>query len=48
MALVFFKYALGRPDQLEENNGLYEIMEVLKNIPPEIMQEDFLIREVGV
>lgn len=47
IAIVLFKFTLGRPDVLPECQGLYETMEKLKNLPPEILKEDFLCREVN-
>ena len=46
VSLVLFKYALGRPEQLVECPTLYEIMEQLRHLPPECLQEEVLCHEV--
>ena len=46
VALVLFKYTIGRPEVLAECTGLYETMEKLKHLPPEILKEEFISREV--
>ncbi|XP_019618915.1 PREDICTED: TBC1 domain family member 10A-like isoform X1 [Branchiostoma belcheri] len=46
VAIVLLKNTLGQPAVLRECPGLYETMEKLRNIPPEVMQEDFLSREI--
>ena len=47
VALVLLKHTLGRPDQQAESEGLYEIMEKLKNIPPELMDDELIYQEVS-
>ena len=46
VALVLFKFTLGRPEQLAECPTLYETMDRIRHIPQEYMQEEFLSREV--
>ena len=46
VALVIFRSTLGQPSQLSNCPSLYETLEVLRHIPPEILQEDFLTHEV--
>ena len=46
VALVLFKFTLGRPDVLVECQGLYETMEKLRHLPPDILKDDFICREV--
>ncbi|XP_077995507.1 TBC1 domain family member 10B-like [Glandiceps talaboti] len=45
IALVFFRYTLGRADQLGRCQGLYETMDRLRNISDRVMEEEFLVRE---
>ncbi|KAK2164928.1 hypothetical protein LSH36_57g01030 [Paralvinella palmiformis] len=45
VALVLFKFTLGRPEQLGECPTLYETMDRIRHIPQEYMQEEFLSRE---
>ncbi|XP_070571936.1 TBC1 domain family member 10B-like [Ptychodera flava] len=45
IALVLFRYTLGRADQLAKSQGLYETMDRLRNIPDGVMEEEFLVRE---
>ncbi len=45
VALILFKHTL-RADVLPECPTLYETMERLRHIPPEYMQEEFIVREV--
>jgi len=45
VALVLLKYSLGRSDLLKQCPTLYETLEVLRNLPVELMQQDFLINE---
>ena len=45
VALILFKHTL-RSDVLPECPSLYETMERLRHIPPEYMQEEFIVREV--
>ena len=47
VSLVLFKYALGRPEQLVECPTLYEIMEQLRHLPAECLQEEVLCHEVS-
>lgn len=47
VALVLIKYTMGRPEQIAECPGLYETMEKIRNVPYEVMREEFLVREVG-
>ncbi|XP_022102124.1 TBC1 domain family member 10A-like [Acanthaster planci] len=46
VALVLLKFTLGRSEQLKDCQGLYETMEVLRNIPASVTQEDFLSAEM--
>ena len=46
VGLVLFKFTLGRPDQLAECPSLYEIIETLRHLPTELLEEEFLAREV--
>lgn len=45
VALVLIKYTMGRPEQIAECPGLYETMEKIRNVPYEVMREEFLVRE---
>ncbi|XP_064647156.1 TBC1 domain family member 10B-like [Lineus longissimus] len=45
VALAFFRFTLGVPHALEQCPTMYETMEKLKHIPPEVLQEEFLVRE---
>lgn len=45
VALVLLKNSVGRPDQLKKCPGLYETLEALRNLPPEIMQQEFLVKQ---
>ena len=47
VALVLFKHTLGKSEILAECPTLYETMERLRHIPPEIMEEEFIAREVS-
>ncbi len=47
VALVLLKNLLGTPAQIAECPSLYEIVERLKHIPPEVAQEDFIVAEVN-
>lgn len=46
VGLVLLKYTLGSQEKLRNCQGLYETMELLKAIPPQYMQEGFLVREI--
>ncbi|CAH1233016.1 TBC1D10B [Branchiostoma lanceolatum] len=46
VAIVLLKNTLGQPAVLRECPGLYETMEKLRNIPPEVMHEEYLSREI--
>ncbi len=46
VALVLFKHTLGTKEILDQCPTLYETMERLRHIPPEIMEEEFIVREV--
>ncbi|XP_066304422.1 TBC1 domain family member 10A-like isoform X2 [Branchiostoma lanceolatum] len=46
VAIVLLKNTLGQPVVLRECPGLYETMEKLRNIPPEVMHEEYLSREI--
>ena len=48
VALVLFKHTLGKPEILSECPTLYETMERLRHIPAEIMEEEFISREVNL
>jgi len=45
VALVLFKHVLGRPEQLAECPSMYETLEKLRHIPPQVMHDEFLIQE---
>ncbi|ELU13647.1 hypothetical protein CAPTEDRAFT_73725, partial [Capitella teleta] len=45
IALVIFRSIMGRPEQLADCQGLYETMEKIRHIPPEYLEEEYLIRE---
>ena len=47
VALVLFKHTLGKSEILEECPTLYETMERLRHIPSEIMEEEFISKEVS-
>lgn len=46
VALVILKSTLGTPESLRRCAGLYESMQVLKNIPMEYLREEFLVEEM--
>lgn len=43
IGLVLIKQLLGRPEVLKKCPSIYETLEILKHLPPEICQEDFLV-----
>jgi len=47
VALVLLRHTLGSVEKLRSCQGMYETMEQLRNLPPQCMQEDFLVHEVG-
>ena len=47
VAIVLLKFTIGSPQQIADSQGLYETMEKLKHIPDSVVQEDFLVAEVG-
>ena len=47
VALVLLKSVLGRNDQLQECPGMYEIVDKLRHIPADYMQDEYIVREVG-
>ncbi len=47
VALVLFKFTLGKPEHLIDCPTIYETLEKIRNLPPEIMREEFLAREVS-
>lgn len=46
VGLVLLKCMLGSQEKLKACQGLYETMELLRNIKPQYMQESFLVREI--
>lgn len=46
VGLVLLKCTLGSHEKLKKCQGLYETMELLKAIPPQYMQEGFLVHEI--
>lgn len=46
VGLVLLKFTLGSREKLKNCQGLYETMEVLKAIPPQYVQEGFLVHEI--
>ncbi|CAL8277659.1 unnamed protein product [Merluccius merluccius] len=46
VGLVLLKCMLGTQEKLKDSQGLYETMQLLKNIQPAYMQEGFLVEEV--
>ncbi|KAM9307359.1 TBC1 domain family member 10A-like [Pholidichthys leucotaenia] len=46
VGLVLLKCTLGSQEKLKSCHGLYETMEVLRDIKPQYMQEAFLVQEV--
>lgn len=47
VALVLLKQVVGTPQQQAESEGLYEIMEKLKNIPPHLMDDEVIYDDVS-
>lgn len=47
IALVLFKLTLGTPEKLAECPTLYETMEKLRHIPHELIDGDFISKEVS-
>lgn len=47
VAVVLFRCGLRTSDQLKEFNDFHSIVTRLKNLPEEIMSEDFLIQKVS-
>lgn len=48
VGLVLLKQMLGSVDKLRELQGMYETMERLRNISPDMIREDILVQEVGL
>ena len=48
VALALFRHTLGKQEILAECPTLYKTMERLWHIPPEIMEEEFISREVYI
>uniref|UniRef100_A0A672GXR5 TBC1 domain family, member 10b n=1 Tax=Salarias fasciatus TaxID=181472 RepID=A0A672GXR5_SALFA len=48
VGLVLLKQMLGSVDKLRELQGMYETMERLRNISPDMIREDILVQEVSV
>lgn len=46
VGLLLLKCTLGSQEKLRNCQGLYETMELLKAIPPQYMQESFLVHEI--
>lgn len=46
VGLLILKCTLGSQEKLRNCQGLYETMELLKAIPPQYMQENFLVPEI--
>ncbi|OCT64547.1 hypothetical protein XELAEV_18045646mg [Xenopus laevis] len=47
VGLVLLKHTLGSVDKLRSCQGMYETMEKLRSLPPQYMQEDFLLPEIS-
>lgn len=47
VGLVLLKQMLGSVDKLREVQGMYETMERLRNISPDLIREDVLVQEVS-
>ena len=48
VGLVIFQSVLGKSDQLKACAGLYETMEVIRHIPHEYLEEEYLVKEVRI
>ena len=48
VGLVLIRYALGRRGILKQCPTMYETVEFLRTLPPEIMHESVLVHEVSV
>ena len=48
VALVLIRSVLGSSHQLAECPGLYEILDRLRHIPPEFMEQEYLVKEASV
>lgn len=46
VAVVLFRYGLGNSEQVKQYSDLHGIVTRLKNLPPHIMEEDFLVNKV--
>ncbi|KAJ3605697.1 hypothetical protein NHX12_027741 [Muraenolepis orangiensis] len=46
VGLVLLRCMLGSQEKLKRSQGLYETMQLLKDIQPHYMKEDFLVKEV--
>ena len=47
VALVLFKHTLGKSEILAECPTMYETMERLRHLPSDIMEEEFIAKEVS-
>ncbi|KAE8578641.1 hypothetical protein XENTR_v10023710 [Xenopus tropicalis] len=47
VGLVLLKHTLGSVDKLRSCQGMYETMEKLRSLPPQYMNEDFLLPEIS-
>ncbi|KAJ3600746.1 hypothetical protein NHX12_031721 [Muraenolepis orangiensis] len=48
VGLVLLKQMLGSVDKLREVQGMYETMERLRNISPDLLREDVLVQEIVI
>jgi hypothetical protein len=46
VALVILKFSLGRPGVLKKCPTMYETLEVLRNPPQAVMDEEFVVHQV--
>ncbi|XP_043940127.1 carabin-like [Protopterus annectens] len=46
VALLLVKIALGSPEKVKECNELVDTLEKLRTIPPQLLQEEFVVHEV--
>ncbi|KAG8239350.1 hypothetical protein J437_LFUL017963 [Ladona fulva] len=46
VALVLLKFGLGRPDVLRKCPTMYETLEVLRNLPSDVMEEEFVVHQI--
>lgn len=45
VALVLLKFSVGQPGQVKQCPTMYETLEILRNLPVQYMQQDFLITQ---